>query len=378
MSAQLQHLALGTDVHTSPAGALRRIIPLNISGRLTAQDPRDASVAWRVYLSLGEVHFAHSTAGYRERLGYALNRLQLGLSLVDLDNFPSDYEFLCHCWRSHHLSLAQLRQLLLFLTQEALVQLLALPKTQVKFENLVKLDPLIVSMPFERVILPIRHSVTQWKQFWPYLGSPFQRPAIRDSELFHEATMASESPARLQQLEHLLGQNLCFYQIAPHLDLPLSETAEVLGPLVKQGAVGLQVFEVQSRPEEDMTLQVVCIDDSQTVQRHVKGILETSGYQVMGIVEPAKALTSLVRCQPDLILMDINMPGVDGYELCRMLRKSERLKKIPIVMLTGRDGMFDRLRAKVVGATDYLTKPFKPEELLVMVGQFTQQAVEVS
>ena len=64
--------------------------------------------------------------------------------------------------------------------------------------------------------------------------------------------------------------------------------------------------------------------------------------------------------------MDINMPELNGYDLCSLLRKSERFKDIPIVMLTGRDGMIDRVRAKLVGATDYLTKPCDPNKLITL------------
>jgi len=65
--------------------------------------------------------------------------------------------------------------------------------------------------------------------------------------------------------------------------------------------------------------------------------------------------------------MDVNMPEIDGYELCRMLRQSKQLKEIPVVMLTGRDGLLDRLRAQILGVNDYITKPFQPEHLLAAV-----------
>ncbi len=112
---------------------------------------------------------------------------------------------------------------------------------------------------------------------------------------------------------------------------------------------------------------IACIDDSKAVQRQVKMTLELEGYEVVAITEPARALTALVRRRPEVILMDINMPDIDGYELCRMLRQSRQLKDVPIVMLTGRDGLIDRLRAQLVGANSYLTKPFAPEQLMQAV-----------
>jgi twitching motility two-component system response regulator PilG len=73
--------------------------------------------------------------------------------------------------------------------------------------------------------------------------------------------------------------------------------------------------------------------------------------------------------------MDINMPDIDGYELCRMLRQSRQLKDVPIVMLTGRDGLIDRLRAQLVGANSYLTKPFAPEQLTQAVQKVRNSAM---
>ena len=112
---------------------------------------------------------------------------------------------------------------------------------------------------------------------------------------------------------------------------------------------------------------VACIDDSQTIQRQVKMTLESVGYLVMNILDPASSLLKLAKQKPDLILMDINMPKIDGYELCQRLRRSRKLKTVPVVMLTGREGLVDRVRAKFVGADEYLTKPFRPNLLIDVV-----------
>ena len=112
---------------------------------------------------------------------------------------------------------------------------------------------------------------------------------------------------------------------------------------------------------------IACIDDSKTVQKQVTMILQASGYKVINITDASTALRNLSRQQPLLILMDINMPEINGYDLCSMLRRSQKFKEVPIIMLTGRDGIIDRMRAKFVGANNYLTKPFEPEKLLNVV-----------
>lgn len=116
---------------------------------------------------------------------------------------------------------------------------------------------------------------------------------------------------------------------------------------------------------------IVCIDDSKTVQQQVARTLATVGFKVISITEPASALSVLVRHKPVLILLDINMPEINGYELCQMLNRSRILKNIPVVMLTGREGLVDRLRAKFIGVSEYLTKPFDPNELIEVVHRLT-------
>lgn len=85
------------------------------------------------------------------------------------------------------------------------------------------------------------------------------------------------------------------------------------------------------------------------------------------IDNPIKALMQVMRSKPDIILLDVGMPGVDGYELCSLLRKHANFKHTPIIMVTGHTGFVDRAKAKFVGASGYLTKPFTQSELLKAV-----------
>ncbi|WP_448526407.1 response regulator [Parathermosynechococcus lividus] len=109
---------------------------------------------------------------------------------------------------------------------------------------------------------------------------------------------------------------------------------------------------------------IACIDDSRTVQRQISLILERSGYQVLTLTDPVAAVPRLIAEPPHLILLDINLPGVDGYEICRQLRRSPSLEHVPIVMLTAKDDPVHRIRARGVGAVDYITKPVTPQELV--------------
>ena len=115
------------------------------------------------------------------------------------------------------------------------------------------------------------------------------------------------------------------------------------------------------------TYTVACIDDSPTVLNATQKFLEDQSLSVVAINDPVKALMQIVRSKPDLILLDITMPNLDGYELCALLRRHPRYKRTPIVMVTGNTGLIDRARAKLVRASGYLTKPFTQSDLLKMV-----------
>jgi two-component system, chemotaxis family, response regulator PixG len=113
--------------------------------------------------------------------------------------------------------------------------------------------------------------------------------------------------------------------------------------------------------------KIVSVDDSPTVLKEISRFLEDESFSVVTISDPVKAVMPIIRHKPDLILLDLNMEGIDGYELCRIIRNNSLFKKTPIIMVTGSKGLVDKVRARLVGASGYLTKPFTRAELLKMV-----------
>ena len=112
---------------------------------------------------------------------------------------------------------------------------------------------------------------------------------------------------------------------------------------------------------------VACIDDSPVLAHSVKKILTSVGYQSMIISEPMGGMGLLVKYRPNLILLDLLMPTVSGYSVCKFLRETTLFKTTPIIILTSKDTIVDRTRAKLAGATDFLTKPPEPQELLRII-----------
>ncbi len=116
-------------------------------------------------------------------------------------------------------------------------------------------------------------------------------------------------------------------------------------------------------------LKVVLIDDSKTIRQSAKAFLERAGCDVVTASDGFESLAKIVEHQPDVIFIDITMPRLDGFQTCALIKQNSRFNHIPIVMLTSKDGLFDRARSKLLGAEQYVTKPFTQEELLEVLGR---------
>ena len=115
---------------------------------------------------------------------------------------------------------------------------------------------------------------------------------------------------------------------------------------------------------------IACVDDSPTICCSLEEILTHQGYRFVGIQESLTAILNLIKSKPDFIFLDLLMPKVNGYEICSQIRKTPSLKDVPVVILTGKDGIVDRMRAKLVGATDFLGKPVESEKVLNMLHKY--------
>jgi len=111
-------------------------------------------------------------------------------------------------------------------------------------------------------------------------------------------------------------------------------------------------------------LKILVIDDSKTIRRTAETLLTKEGCQVFTAIDGFDALSKIADHQPDLIFVDIMMPRLDGYETCSLIKHNKMFKDTPVIMLSSKDGLFDRARGRIVGSEQYLTKPFTKDELL--------------
>ncbi len=121
---------------------------------------------------------------------------------------------------------------------------------------------------------------------------------------------------------------------------------------------------------------VMVIDDSKTIRRTAEALLKKEGFQVIIATDGFEALSMIADHQPDLIFMDIMMPRLDGYQTCALIKHHKLYKHTPVIMLSSKDGLFDRARGRVVGSDCYITKPFTREELLNAIEQYGNKATE--
>lgn len=118
-------------------------------------------------------------------------------------------------------------------------------------------------------------------------------------------------------------------------------------------------------------LKIMVIDDSSTIRRSAEIFLGQVGYQVVLAEDGFDALAKINDSHPDLIFCDILMPRLDGYQTCALIKKSAKFRDTPVIMLSSKDGLFDRARGTMVGSDEYLTKPFTKESLLKTVRNYT-------
>jgi len=119
--------------------------------------------------------------------------------------------------------------------------------------------------------------------------------------------------------------------------------------------------------------KVMVIDDSKTIRRTAETLLKKAGCEVVTATDGFEALSKITDNQPDIIFIDIMMPRLDGYQTCALIKRNQNYKSTPVILLTSKDGLFDRARGRIVGSDQYLTKPFTKEELLGAIKEYVNK-----
>ncbi|MBD2385648.1 response regulator [Cylindrospermum sp. FACHB-282] len=336
--------------------------------------------SWFVFFLNGQIVYCQAGDSSLSRIGDYLRHYRVEKQLDDMQlaslastNSP-EYAYLWKLLERNIINPKVARSIIHGLVHETLFDLLSLHQGSFIFDLDTALVPQLTTLEIAPLVTKITKQVQEWKQLYPQIQSPEQLPLLADVARLH----SSLPEATVNKLQHWADGKTSLRQLARYLNRDILTVAKAIYPYVQQGWLQL-AYGMTSNPNtqtEDSDLvgnqkgRIVCIEDAIAICETIESILKPQGYEVISLTNPLEALSLVFQLKPDLILCDITMPELDGYEICAMLRHSTAFRLVPIIMLTGKDGFIDRVRARMVGATDYLTKPFADTELQMLVEKY--------
>jgi len=204
------------------------------------------------------------------------------------------------------------------------------------------------------------------------------RDAVEKMERENSAREFTESELTMLGIGHLNLRNLQSGYLYLNEASKLNPNNIVLSSHVNVLLMRLGEIEKQDEGQDAMPKgkKILVVDDSPTVRKLIAGKLEKSGHDVYCSNDGVEAMERLQNLVPDLILLDITMPRMDGYQVCKLIRTNEATKNVPVVMISGKDGFFDKVRGRMAGTSGYITKPFGPETLMKAVETYLTNAAQ--
>lgn len=337
----------------------------------------------------------------------------------DLGHLP-EYQAIHWLIREKHLLDLPAGQLIRALTIEVIESFLLIKAGNYELQELVNSLPIICQLDIESTILYCQARLQIWQSLTPQITSPYQRPYLLVNSRFynkslpalqqhftswmkgfslrHLAVILGLDEIQLAQMlyPHILHGSILLHEADPPFDkFPQIEglsavnspqyitqiAAAEVNPILSFNVPEVSALQtttangsnnvaeniVINPPNQQKNYKILSVDDSPTILKEISRFLEDEKFSVVTVNEPIKAVMSIIRHKPDLILLDLNMAGIDGYELCRIIRNNSQFTKVPIIFVTGNKGIIDKVKAKIVGSSGYLTKPFTRAELMKMV-----------
>ncbi|MEL6457196.1 MAG: response regulator [Cyanobacteria bacterium J06621_15] len=240
-------------------------------------------------------------------------------------------------------------------------------------------------MSFTSADMSLKFMQDTWKH-WSEAGlanfSPDLAPILRRPEQLQQMV----SPAVYKNFVNLMNGKYTLRDLAVKMKQSPLPIARSLLPYVLKGIIelikvpdlpfkigdGQNASTIEPEAETPSGPLIACVDDSPQVCQMLEQILVPQGLRFIKIQDPVQALPILIENKPDLIFLDLVMPVASGYEICAQLRRISVFANTPVIILTGSDGLFDRVRAKVVGSTDFITKPVVADKVMGVIRKYIQ------
>jgi chemotaxis family two-component system response regulator PixG len=237
-------------------------------------------------------------------------------------------------------------------------------------------------MSFTSAEMSVKHMQDSWKT-WSAAGlanfSPNLAPILRRPEQLQQMVSLSV----YKNFVNLINGKFTLLDLAVKMKQSVLPLTRSLLPYILKGIIELVevpdmplvVTEVNNKPATTQPKKlnaplVACVDDSPQVCKILEDIITSNGLRFIKIQDAVQALPTLIEDKPDLIFLDLIMPVASGYEICTQLRRISAFANTPVIILTGSDGLLDRVRAKVVGSTDFITKPVAPDKVMSIIRKY--------
>ncbi|YAF98431.1 MAG: response regulator [Nodularia sp. CChRGM 3473] len=237
-------------------------------------------------------------------------------------------------------------------------------------------------MSFTSANVSMKQMQDSWK-IWSEAGlanfSPDLAPVLRKPEQLQQQVSASvyknfvsliNGKYTLRDLATKMKQSIVpiTRSLLPYILKGIIELVEV--PDLPLSVVQVKINPISTQPKKSTAPLIACVDDSPQVCKILEEIITSHGLRFIKIEDAVQALPTLIQDKPDLIFLDLMMPIASGYEICTQLRRISAFANTPVIILTGNDGLLDRVRAKVVGSTDFLTKPVSADKVMSVVRKY--------
>ncbi len=343
--------------------------------------------SWIVFFLNGQIIYASDGESNLSRLSDYLHhygvKVQLDeMQLVSLASLNEpEYGYLWLLLGQNIVSSTQARSIIHRAVYETIFDLLSLRQGSFIFKQGSTLVPQLTTLQITPTLTRILKQVQQWKRLYPEIKSADQFPVITDIT----GLRTSLPPVTLDRLKHWADEKTSLRQLARRLNQDILTVAKAIYPYAQHGWIQLvysatsksQSYKQESELNQSgrRKMRIVCIDEGKSFCETVNSILQRQGYEAIILNNPLEALGLVFRLKPDLILCNVAVSELDGYEICAMLRQSTAFRLIPIIVLTDKSSFIEQTKARIAGATDYLTKPFGYTELLILVEKYLNCSV---
>ena len=395
---------------------LLSLSPKHFSGRLDIVSSEKHQ--WSIYFDKGRIDWATGGVHPRRRWRRNLMKYCPNVSvdaLIPLENSVEDarfYTLLTVLLKQQQISEAQVVSITKSTVAEAIFDLIQQQELEDENDSIfytcdgrdVLKQPIMRVSVYE-VLEEVQQQWEGWRKAKLTNYSPNVAPVLKQPRKLQQQVSATV----YKKLKTAMSKGLTLRDLAVYLKQDLLRFTSYLMPYIHQGTIELvevadlanslmakpkteqkqQAIAIQNQaPKKEIKKTasqkppafnqqdlgraplIVCIDDCPLTQKLLKGIVTTAGYRFFGIQQAVMALPALIEQKPDLILLDLVMPIANGYEICAQIRRVSLLKNIPVVILTGRDGLVDRVRATIVGCSDFIAKPVETEKVLKVIEKY--------